>query len=151
MKRPGALSRVVALALILACAGVALTPSPVPAVRKAIRTLFGGIGAWVDIYDDAQWKNPEATVATMENYGVRTLYLETCNSGCKEDVHRPETLSRWLEAAHALGIRVVAWYLPEFDDMEKDTRRAMAAITFRSAGGHSFDGFALDIESRVVT
>ena len=143
--------RVLAVALVLACAGVTLTPSPVPAARKAVRTLFGGIGAWVDIYDDALWKEPEAAVATMGSYGVRTLYLETCNSGCKEDIHRPKTVSRWLHAAHASGIKVVAWYLPEFDDMEMDSRRSLAPIAFRTDAGHSFDGFALDIESRVVT
>lgn len=147
----GVLRRGVAIALVLACAGVALTPAPVPAVRKAVRTLFGGIGAWVDIYDDALWADPEGTVALMKANGVRTLYLETCNSGCKHDIHRPQTVSRWLHAAHASGIKVVAWYLPEFDDMKKDRRRSLAAIAFRSAAGHAFDGFALDIESRVVT
>ena len=143
--------RGLAIALVLACAGVALTPAPVPAVRKSVRTLFGGVGAWVDIYDDALWSDPEGSVATLKAYGVRTLYLETCNSGCKHDIHRPETVSRWLHAAHASGIKVVAWYLPEFEDMEKDSRRSLAAISFRTEAGHSFDGFALDIESRVVT
>lgn len=147
----GVLRRGLAIALVLACAGVALTPTPVPAARKAVRTLFGGIGAWVDIYDDALWADPSGTVAIMKANGVRTLYLETCNSGCKHDIHRPETVSKWLHAAHASGIRVVAWYLPEFDDMEKDSRRSLAAIAFRTEAGHSFDGFALDIESRIVT
>jgi hypothetical protein len=145
------LHRGIAIALVLACAGVAVTPAPVPAARKAVRILFGGIGAWVDIYDDPLWADPEGTVAAMKAYGVRTLYLETCNSGCKHDIHRPETVARWLHAAHASGIRVVAWYLPELDDMEKDTRRSLAAIAFRTESGHGFDGFALDIESRVVT
>ncbi len=147
----GLLRRGLVIALVLACAGVTLTPTPVPAARKAVRALFGGIGAWVDIYDDALWKNPEGSVTGMKSNGVRTLYLETCNSGCKHDIHRPETVSRWLHAAHASGIKVVAWYLPEFDDMKKDSRRSLAAIAFRTAAGHAFDGFALDIESRVVT
>ncbi|MGH2691469.1 MAG: hypothetical protein ACRDHM_03100 [Actinomycetota bacterium] len=150
-RSPRRLRRLIGLALLLACVAVALTPAPGPAVRKAIRTLFGGVGAWVDIYDDGLWADPEGTIATVHGYGVRTLYLETCNSGCKEDIHRPETVSRWIEAAHAAGIRVVGWYLPEFDDMEKDSRRSLAAINFRSALGQGFDGFALDIESRVVT
>ena len=145
------LRRASALVLVLAFAAVALTPAPAPGIRKAARTLFGGVGAWVDIYDDRLWANPEGTVAGMRTYRVRTLYLETCNSGCKKDVHRPAAVSRWLHAAHGAGIRVVAWYLPEFDDMEKDLRRSLAAINFRSDEGHSFDGFALDIESRVVT
>ena len=135
---------------MIACAAVTLTPSTAPAVRKAVRVLFGGVGAWVDIYDDALWADPDGTVAALAGYGVRTLYLETCNSGCKEDIHRPNTVSRWIEAAHAQGIRVVAWYLPQLDDMEKDTRRSLAALAFRSEGGQGFDGFALDIESRVV-
>lgn len=143
--------RAISIALLLACLLVAMTPAPGPALRKSVRTVFGGIGAWVDIYDDQLWADPEDAVAIMNSHGVRTLYLETCNSGCKEDIHRPETLSRWIEAAHATGIRVVGWYLPEVADMEKDSRRALAAITFRSEAGHSFDGFALDIESRVVT
>ena len=145
------LRRIVAVAAVLACAAVALTPAPGPAVRKGIRAVFGGVGAWVDIYDDPLWADPDGTVAALAGYGVRTLYLETCNSGCKEDIHRPNTVSRWIEAAHAQGIRVVAWYLPQLDDMERDSRRSLAALAFRSESGHSFDGFALDIESRVVT
>jgi hypothetical protein len=150
-KSRATIRRAVSVALLIACAGVALTPSPVPAVRKSVRTLFGGVGAWVDIYDDALWADPEGTTAGMAGYGVRTLYLETCNSGCREDIHRPATVSRWIEAAHAQGIRVVAWYLPQLDDMEKDSRRSLAALSFRSELGQAFDGFALDIESRVVT
>jgi hypothetical protein len=143
-------TRVAALALLLACAAVALTPAPGPAVRKAVRTIYGGVGAWVDIFDDRGWADPEGTVEALRGYGARTLYLQTCNYRCKEDIHRPVTLSRWLEAAHAAGIRVVAWYLPGLEDMGLDTRRSLAALQFRSAGGHTFDGFALDIEARLV-
>jgi hypothetical protein len=151
VQSPRKLRRVVAITAAVACTAVTLTPSSAPAVRKAVRTLFGGVGAWVDIYDDAQWADPDATVAALAGYQVRTLYLETCNSGCKEDIHRPKTVSRWIEAAHAQGIRVVAWYLPQLDDMERDTRRSLAALAFRSELGQGFDGFALDIESRFVT
>jgi hypothetical protein len=146
----GPLRRFLGLALLLACFSVALTPTPGPAVRKAIRTTFGGVGAWVDIFDDQGWADPEGTVLALQQYGVRTLYLQTCNYQCKADIHRPTTLSRWLESAHAAGIRVVAWYLPGLEDMELDTRRTLAALQFRSAGGHAFDGFALDIEARIV-
>jgi hypothetical protein len=51
-----------------------------------------------------------------------------------------------LDAAHASGIDVVAWYLPSFRAGGRDLRRSMAAINFRSAGGQAFDAFALDIE-----
>lgn len=136
--------------MMLAVAGVALTPAPGPAVRKAVRKTFGGVGAWVDIFDDEGWADPEGTVLAIRQYGVRTLYLQTCNYRCKEDIHRPTTLSRWIEAAHGSGLYVVAWYLPGLEDMELDTRRSLAALAFRSAAGQGFDGFALDIEARLV-
>jgi hypothetical protein len=90
-------------------------------------------------------------VLALENEGVKTLYLETCNYSCKDDLHRPNSLSRWLDAAHASGMEVVAWYLPGFDKLRRDTRRSLAAINFQSVGGQRFDAFALDIEARVVT
>jgi hypothetical protein len=45
---------------------------------------------------------------------------------------------------------VVAWYLPSFLYPAQDTRRALAAIRFRSPKGERFDSFALDIEASLV-
>jgi hypothetical protein len=47
-------------------------------------------------------------------------------------------------------MRVVAWYLPSFDNPALDARRALAAIRFRSPTGQRFDSFALDIEAAFV-
>jgi hypothetical protein len=55
-----------------------------------------------------------------------------------------------LEAAHAQGMDVVAWYLPSYARPAVDERRAEAAIDFTTPSGQRFDGFALDIESDVV-
>jgi hypothetical protein len=63
---------------------------------------------------------------------------------------RRGALGRFVDAAHAAGLRVVAWYLPSFADPAQDTRRALAAIRFRSATGERFDSFALDIEAGFV-
>ena len=129
---------------------VPLTPSLGPALPKQVREIYGGVGAWVDIYDDQGWADPEGTVLQMRELGVRTLYLQTCNYRCKEDLHRPTTLSRWIDAAHAAGIKVVAWYLPGLEDLALDTRRSLAALHFRTLTGQGFDSFALDIEARLV-
>jgi hypothetical protein len=91
-------------------------------------------------------KAPEASVARIAARGVRTIYLETANFKQSRDVVRPDRLSRMLDAAHASGIAVVAWYLPSFQAGGRDLRRSLAAIGFRSAGGQAFDAFALDIE-----
>jgi hypothetical protein len=86
----------------------------------------------------------------MARVGVRTLYLQTGNYEQRVDLVRPRALGRFVDAAHAAGMRVVAWYLPSFDNPAQDARRALAAIRFRSAGGQRFDSFALDIEAAFV-
>jgi hypothetical protein len=82
---------------------------------------------------------------------VRTLFLETGNSRQTVDVVRPRSVAQFLDAAHAAGLRVIAWYLPSLTDTALDLRRALAAIRFVTAKGARFDSFALDIESSDVT
>ncbi len=110
---------------------------------------FAGLGTWVDIYS-AEWSNPEAAVTAMAQHHVRTLYLETGNYSHTAGVFRPSDAGRFIDAAHAAGIRVVAWYLPSFANLRRDAEKALAAIQFRSATGEQFDGFALDIEATTV-
>src|SRR5262245_33169054 len=86
----------------------------------------------------------------MASHGVQTLFLETSNYQMRHDIVRPDRAGRFLEAAHADGMQVVAWYLPSFANLARDTRRSLAAINFRSRTGDQFDSFALDIESSVV-
>ncbi len=63
---------------------------------------------------------------------------------------RPGALGRILRSAHRHGIHVVAWYLPGFDDPQRDWRRIRAAVTHETRAGDRFDGFALDIEATEV-
>jgi hypothetical protein len=113
-------------------------------------TAYAGLGTWLDIYATPSWARPEREVAAMARVGVRTLYLQTGNYSQPVDLVRPRALGRFVEAAHAAGLRVVAWYLPSFADPAQDARRALAAIRFRSAHGQRFDSFALDIEAGFV-
>jgi hypothetical protein len=111
---------------------------------------YQGLGTWVDIWDGPVWANPEAAVARMRDLGVTTLYLETSNYSQRVDLVRPGALARFVDAAHANGLRVVAWYLPSFKSLALDLRRSLAAVRFRSPNGEAFDSFALDIEASVV-
>jgi hypothetical protein len=111
---------------------------------------YQGLGTWVDLWDGTVWAKPEAAVARMCDLGVTTVYLETSNYSQKVDLVRPTDLGRFVDAAHANGLRVVAWYLPSFRNLTRDLRRSLAAVRFRSAQGESFDSFALDIEAKVV-
>lgn len=96
------------------------------------------------------WDNPGKAAKTMAKKGVTTLYLETSNYSKANDLYRPTQMGRFIEAAHANGMKVVAWYVPGFENMKKDKRRSRAAIDFESPNGETFDSFAMDIEATPV-
>ena len=130
--------------------------SPVARVEAATAAgqSFTGTGAWVSIFSgDAVWDHPRAHVARMHRAGVHTLYLQTSSSTSPvgAQVYRPSQVAQFLRAAHARGMRVVAWYLPPLRDVGREYRRAMAAVGFRTPGGQRFDAFALDIEPSATT
>jgi hypothetical protein len=132
--------------------GAAALPQAASAASAPIFS-YRGLGTWVDMYDARAWDNPSAAVKDMKAHGVRTLYLETANyhnPAGSAPMFRPADAGKLIEAAHAQGIKVVAWYLPGFSDLTKDWKRTKAAIDFRSAGGQRFDSFTLDIEASIV-
>ncbi|HEX2042521.1 MAG TPA: hypothetical protein VHF24_07780 [Acidimicrobiales bacterium] len=121
---------------------------------------YQGLGAWVDVFDYAlayhrQWEGSQLTpddVDAMAEWGVRTLFLQAARlddrtPGGIVGMVDPELVGRFLERAHARGIRVVGWYLPKFGDVERDLANLILLRDFRS-GGHHFDGIAVDIEWR---
>jgi hypothetical protein len=111
---------------------------------------YSGLGTWVDIYSSSFRADPERLVSGLAAHGVRTLFVQTGNFRQRVDLVGARSLGDLLDAAHARGIAVVAWYLPALTSPARDFRRASAAITFRSSGGDRFDSFALDIESTAV-
>jgi hypothetical protein len=113
-------------------------------------TAYEGLGTWLDIYDHAEWRSPDAAVQAMAADGVKTLFLETGNSSQAVDVVRPRQLGRLVDAAHDAGLRVVAWYLPTLLYPPRDLRRVLAAVRFTTPTGGRFDSFALDIEASTV-
>jgi hypothetical protein len=78
---------------------------------------------------------------------VKTVWVETANYGASVDIVKPLQLGRFVDALHASGVRVVAWYLPGHVKVALDDRRALAMLEFRTQTGGEFDGVALDIES----
>jgi hypothetical protein len=126
-------------------------PAPPSATRTGAKLdSYRGLGSWVDIYDDRAWADPAAAVADMASHGVKTLYLETGNSGSAGDLFKPAQLQQFITAAHARDMKVVAWYLPEMKDLSRDYSRIEKAISLTTLDGQKFDSFALDIESGAV-
>jgi hypothetical protein len=130
-------------------AAIALGPAT-PAGAAGDIDAYRGLGTWGSIYSRTTLADPIGTAVQMRRNGVRTLYLETANWRQKVDVVRPRTMAAMIEAAHAAGIKVVAWYLPSYKPLRTDVRRALAAIAFTTPTGQRFDGFALDIEATEV-
>lgn len=143
--RVGRIAAMFAVAFVCACgAGSARTAD------DRDLSAYAGLGTWVDLYDHQVLAKPEAEVAKMAKRGVGTLYLETSNYQMRNDIVNPARVARFVEAAHANGMQIVAWYLPSFTNLARDKRRSLAAMRFTTAGGEQFDSFALDIESSVV-
>ena len=133
---------VLALALALATAGAATKSA-----SGQDASVFAGLGTWVDIYDTALYASPTRTAQRMSDRGVQVAWVETANYGARTDVVDPVRLGRLVDALHARGIRVVAWYLPGHLNQARDVRRANAMLTFRTPTGGAFDGVALNVEA----
>ena len=143
--------RTSALVIAVALAALVLPGGPTAA---AVRDPFAGNGTWVSIFaGDAVWDHPARHVRRMNRHGVRTLYLQTASSTnpVGTDLYRSRSLARFLHAAHARDMAVVAWYLPPLRRVRREHARATAAIGFRTPRGQRFDGFALDIEPSATT
>jgi hypothetical protein len=140
-----------ALALLSMAAVVVLPHVLGSAAPRPSLDAYRGLGTWVDIYDKDQYYDPATAVAQMASHGVRTLYLETANYHSKKDIVFPIEVDRFIDAAHANGMRVVAWYLPSFNNPQRDLRRSLAAIRRTTSTGGHFDSFGLDIESEAVS
>ncbi len=135
------------LALVAVSVVLVLAPLGAQAATLGDATVFAGLGTWVDIYDAPAYRSPDATAARIAARGVVTVYVETANDRSTVDVVNPQALGRFVDALHAKGLRVVAWYLPGFVQPAVDVRRTRAMLSFRTPQGGSFDGVALDVES----
>lgn len=122
---------------------------------EPVRTLdpYRGSGTWADAFDiDPVYAPGSPTVepkdlADMAAHGVRTVFLQASrwdrrNTGLVQD---PWLLASFLLAADEVGVSVVGWYLPRWDDDDDDLSRLLAIDRF-SVLGRKFDGLAVDIE-----
>ncbi len=137
--------------MFAAVVGMTLAMASPAGAAQAKISPYKGFGTWIDIFDKPAFQKPKEVVAAIVARGVKTIYLETSNYSQDVAIVRPAATGKLLEAAHAAGLDVVAWYLPSFTRVKRDLSRSLAAIAFRSANGQAFDSFALDIESALVS
>lgn len=137
------------LPIILLCVALVLGTAGTPASARSQPRVgpHEGLASWLDVYDRKPWRHPSKTVARLRAKGVRTLYLQTSNYQRHRDIIFRDEVGAFLEAAHAVDMKVVAWYVPSFQKVGVDLRRSMKAIDYRSPSGDAFDSFAMDIEA----
>jgi hypothetical protein len=131
---------------------LAVLAPPASAGARASKEAYRGPGTWIDIFDGRLLADPFGTVAALSLNRVHTIYVETANytNPPVASIAYPVGIAALIDAAHANGMRVVAWYLPGFKNLTRDLRRSLDAIRFTTVAGGRFDSFALDIESNAV-
>lgn len=150
---PSSLRRPARRRLLLLIAVAALLASscqvrPLPQGPDPGRSLtFAGLGAWWDVYDwSPTFTRGAARMAVgdidrLAYWGVQTLYIQPSTYRHPDVVLDRARLEAIIARAHHWGIRVVAWYLPEFNDVRFDLDRMVAMARL------GVDGIAIDIES----
>ena len=135
-----------------------LPPAPFPAAANpplrpaaAMSEPYRGLGTWLDRFDwTTQWSKkpiPPVTAATVDQMwaqGVQTIYIQASHWSTLPDVLEPEKLQPIIDRAHQLGMYVVVWYLPAFQDVNTDLRKVVAIANL------DVDGISIDIEERDV-
>jgi hypothetical protein len=142
----GRLPLALLVALVLA---VALHAAPARADTVDRSAPFRGTGAWVSLFTN-EWSNPTAACQSFAAHGVRTVYLETGRSNSIGALAKPDQTGAFVDAAHAAGLDVVAWYYPTFRKPDLDIARLLATARFQSPSGGTFDGIGIDIEDQTV-
>ncbi|GAC1409039.1 MAG: hypothetical protein NVSMB57_01230 [Actinomycetota bacterium] len=115
-----------------------------PAHPKAAAPVpIAGKGMWIWQFNKIANGNPEK-VAYYAKQGDLTHIFVRVGSGVA-GLNTLEQVSHVLPYAHRLGVKVIAWYFPYYNDIAADVRNSVAAISYRYQG-EAFDGFAADIE-----
>ena len=132
-------------------AGVAKARSRAEAPGTKDLSAYQGVGSWIDIFNTKPWENPGRAVRRMHERGAETIFLQTSTYGERKGIYDDDAIDAYLRHAHRRGMKVVAWYVPAFNQQKVDLARIRRAIRYRSPSGHRFDSFGLDIEATNVS
>ncbi len=137
----------------------ALAPTPPVSIPASMLTgprdlgAFTGLGTWLDVYDwSVAWHKKASTRTTLGDIdrmaaaGVQTLFIQTGKWDSPTDVHEASRLLPLIARAKARGLSVVAWYLPTFENVDRDLSRLVAAASIPGV-----DALGVDIESSRVS
>ena len=118
-------------------------PVAVPRHRRVDISAVSGKGMWLTTWPDTHL-DVARVVARARAAGLHQLWVRT--GGSIQGWYGENFLPQLLPAAHAAGIKVIAWDFPFLSDPLRDVGRADKVITGRF-GGERIDGFSPDIET----
>ena len=117
-------------------------PLPVPAHTPALAAVSGK-GMWLTTWRTSHVDVPKV-VAQAKAAGLTSLWVRT--GGYKQGYYGNLILRTLLPAAHAAGLKVIAWDFPSMSDPQNDATRARAVLKY-TVDGQQVDGFSPDIET----
>ena len=106
-------------------------------------TAISGKGMWLTTWKTSHVDVP-SVVAQAKAAGLTSLWVRT--GGSKQGYYGDPLLHALLPAAHAAGLKVIAWDFPAMSNPARDAIRARAALKF-TVDGQQIDGFSPDIET----
>jgi hypothetical protein len=115
----------------------------IPRHRHVDISAVTGKGIWLTTWP-GDYVNVRQVVARATAAGLRQIWVRT--GGTFEGWYGAGLLTRLLPAAHAAGLKVIAWDFPSLGDPLRDVRRADHVLLGRF-DGQRVDGFSPDIET----
>jgi hypothetical protein len=118
-------------------------PLPIAAHRHVDLGPVSGKGMWLTTWAHSVVDVPRV-IARAKAAGLHQLWIRT--GGSEQGWYGDRLLTALLPAAHAAGLKVVAWDFPTLSDPLQDVRRARHDL-LGTFGGHRIDAFSADIET----
>ena len=119
-----------------------------PVVRprpwKSDLSAVTGKGMWIWDWPATAGGNARAVVRQAVRAGLHSLWIRVGDSG--EGFYGAAELHALVPAAHAAGLKVIAWGFPYLYDPVGDARWTAQVLAWRGPGGQRVDGFSADIE-----
>ncbi len=115
----------------------------VPARATLAVAPFTGKGMWAT-YDLPQRASAAAIVSAARAAGLSHLYVEVGRAN--RGFYGGPGLAALLPAAHAAGLKVIAWVYPFLRDLPFDVATGVAAATYTAPSGDRPDGLLADVE-----
>jgi hypothetical protein len=121
-------------------------PAPVDADtrRRAAACLLSGRGMWIWEFDTVSGGDANSIVRRALDEGLSYVLVRAGSS--RMGFYAQSHLDALLPAAHAAGLKVLAWDFPYLDEPEADARRVASELAYATPDGHHIDGLAPDVE-----